>query len=62
MNTYGEEFLVAESLTDLSYFDIPFPMKRSIVYDENTLFLLITVDYDALQKRYDSYANNQPNP
>ena len=51
MITSGEEFLSAEALTNIAYYDIPFPLKRIIVYNEDKTWITITVNYGMITKQ-----------
>ena len=58
MITSGEEFLSAETLTSIAYNDIPFPLKRIIVYNENKTWLTITVNYGIITNQLSTYNSN----
>lgn len=51
MITSGEEFLSAEALTNISLCDIPFPIKRTIVYNEDRKWITITINYREISQQ-----------
>lgn len=58
MITSGEEFLSAEALINIAYYDIPFPLKRVIVYNENKAWITITVNYGKLTEQLLTFNSN----
>ena len=59
MITSGEEFLSEEALTNIAYYDIPFPLKRIIVYNDNKTWITITVNYEKIEQQLQTFNSNK---